>query len=131
MKRIPIIPVLLFFVLSASYSQAVARLPPKIGFAELSSLLASPQSSLLLLDVRTADEFAAGHIKGAVLAPYDELAATFAEKDRDRPIVVYCRSGRRSAIAKATLESMGYRNVSDFGGINNWKGPLVPKANKP
>ena len=115
----------------AASSQSGARLPPKIGYAELSSLLASPHSSILLLDVRTLEEFEAGHIKGALLAPYDELASSFAEKDRDRPIVVYCRSGRRSAIAKATLEKMGYRNVSDFGGIENWKGSLVLGAQKP
>jgi phage shock protein E len=106
-------------------SAAQPRLPPRIGYADLAKLLSSEPRPLLLLDVRTADEYKDGHIGGAVLAPYDALASTFSEPDKDRPIVVYCRSGRRSAIAKETLEAMGYRNVSDFGGMGNWKGPVA------
>jgi rhodanese-related sulfurtransferase len=109
----------------AAFAQTSARLPAKIGYAELSTLLASPQSKLLLLDVRTPEEYRAGHIPGAVLAPYDQLDQSFAEKDRTRPIVVYCRTGRRSAIAKTSLEAMGYRQVSDFGAVELWKGKLV------
>jgi phage shock protein E len=110
-------------------SAAQSRSPPLIGYADLVKLLSSEPRSVLLLDVRTADEYRGGHIRGAVLAPYDALASTFSEPDKDRPIVVYCRSGRRSAIAKETLESMGYRDVSDFGGMGNWKG-LVATGEK-
>jgi rhodanese-related sulfurtransferase len=87
----------------------------------------------LIVDVRTPQEYAAGHIPGAALFPYDEIegkAAAFAslvgadKGGKDRPIVVYCRSGRRSAIAAGTLAALGYRNVTDFGGIDKWKGPL-------
>lgn len=116
---------LLGLVIASATALPAAKLPPKIAYAELAALLANPASTLLLLDVRTAEEFRSGHIQGAVLAPYDQLEASFSEKDRGRPIVVYCRSGRRSAIAKATLEAMGYGNISDFGGINLWKGKLV------
>ncbi len=56
--------------------------------------------------------------------PYDAIQAQFVEPDKDRPIVVYCRSGRRSAIAAETLTAMGFTDVSDFGGIDNWKGSL-------
>jgi phage shock protein E len=109
----------------AAFAQPSAKLPARIGYAELSALLASPQAGILLLDVRTSEEFRAGHIPGAVLAPYDQIAASFSEKDKGRPIVVYCRSGRRSAIAKATLEGMGYGQVADFGAIELWKGKLA------
>jgi phage shock protein E len=125
MKRIPAIFITLLLALAAAGSQTAAKLPARIGYAELASLLSRSQPGILLLDVRTAEEFRSGHIKGAVLAPYDELPASFSEKDKGKPIVVYCRSGRRSAIAKTSLEKMGYSQVSDFGGIDSWKGSLV------
>ena len=85
----------------------------------------------LIVDVRTPQEFASGRIPGAVLFPYDQIkgkAADFAalvgKVGADRPIVVYCRSGRRSALAAKSLADLGYRNVVDFGGIDRWKGPL-------
>jgi phage shock protein E len=105
----------------------IASLPPMIGEQALKALLEDRASGVLLLDVRTLEEFEAGHIPGAVLIPYDELETKFAEPDKGRPIVVYCRSGRRSAIAKNHLEEMGYANVSDFGGVSNWTGKLVAR----
>jgi phage shock protein E len=104
-----------------------SRLPEKLNYADLVRLL-SLKDAPLLLDVRTAEEYAEGHIRGALLAPYDGLESSFAEKDKDRPIVVYCRSGRRSAIARQSLAKMGYANVADFGGISNWRGELVKGA---
>ena len=100
----------------------VRSLPPRIGYDALAALMAN--GSVLLLDVRTQEEFDAGHIPGAVLAPYDALQTAFAEPDKNRPIVVYCRSGRRSAIAAETLSRMGYADIADFGSIDSWKGPL-------
>ena len=117
--------ILLILALGTAGSQTAAKLPPKIGYAELSSVLSGASLDVLLLDVRTDEEFKSGHITGAKLAPYDGLAASFSEENKDRPIVVYCRSGRRSAIAQETLSGMGYRQVSDFGGIGSWKGTLV------
>lgn len=84
------------------------------------------QENFVLLDVRTQEEFDAGHIAGAVLLPYDEInvkAATVLP-DKEKEIVLYCRSGRRSAIAKKALVELGYKDVEDFGGINRWKGVL-------
>ena len=112
-------------VLTAASSEVSTKLPTKIGYAELNSILSHPSSNVLLLDVRTKEEFQAGHIKGALLFPFDQLSASFAEKNKYRPIIVYCHSGRRSAIAMNTLVGMGYRQVSDFGGIGSWKGILI------
>ena len=84
------------------------------------------KEDFVLLDVRTQEEFDAGHIAGAVLLPYDEInvkAATVLP-DKEKEIVLYCRSGRRSAIAKKELVELGYKDVEDFGGINRWKGVL-------
>ena len=81
-------------------------------------------SGALLLDVRTEDEFNDSHIPGAVFLPYDEINAASAAKlikTLDTPIVVYCRSGRRSDIAAKTLIKLGYTKVRDLGSITNWK----------
>lgn len=100
------------------------RLPSRLDYQDLARLLSQPDNNVLLLDVRTLEEFNQGYIAGAVLAPYDQLEASFKEMNKDRPIVLYCRSGNRSSIAKRSLEKMGYTNVSDFGGINRWMGSL-------
>lgn len=95
---------------------------PRITPAKAKALLATDRSAILL-DVRTKDEFAAGHIAGAVLLPYDEITATTAAKAipaKDRPVIVYCRSGRRSAIAATALVKLGYAKVYDLGGIVDW-----------
>lgn len=84
------------------------------------------KENFVLLDVRTQEEFDAGHIPSAILLPYDEieLKAASVLPDKEKDIVLYCRSGRRSAIAKKVLVELGYQKVEDFGGINRWKGTL-------
>ena len=79
-------------------------------------------AAVTLLDVRTEDEFTAGHIPGAVCLPLQALSARAAAvlPDKEAEIFVYCQSGRRSAAAAARLLKMGYSNVSDFGGIQDW-----------
>jgi rhodanese-related sulfurtransferase len=112
-------------ILSLYAAPKESKLPPKLGDKELAALIKAEGPRLLILDVRTAEEFESGHLPAALLLPYDEIAAKFEEVDKSRPIVVYCRSGRRSAIAKSTLEGMGYANVSDFGAVASWSGPLI------
>jgi len=72
------------------------------------------------IDVRTAEEYAAGHVTEAINIPYEQIGARVAEvtTDKDDLIYVYCRSGRRSGIAKKTLEDAGYRNVVNVGGLD-------------
>lgn len=86
---------------------------------ELTDAKAMVARGALLLDVRTVEEFAAGHIDGAVNVPVQVLS-TF-EVPVDREVVVYCRSGRRSANAKTMLEGRGVKRVVDIGGMSNWK----------
>ncbi len=72
----------------------------------------------LLLDVRSPGEFASGNIKGSVNIPLDRLSQQVQVLKKDKPIIVFCRSGNRSMTAKAVLEKMGFRNIVDGGSIN-------------
>ena len=96
-----------------------------VSYEELQAKLAKKEN-FVLLDVRTQEEFAEGHIGGAVLLPYDQVEqkAVGLLPDKDKPIIVYCRSGRRSAIAAESLRGLGYKDVKDFGGISRWQGEL-------
>ena len=76
----------------------------------------------LLLDVRTPEEFTAGHIPGATNIPVGELGSRLGELNEHRsgPVVVYCRSGNRSASARALLETAGFSQVHDLGAMSRW-----------
>ena len=76
----------------------------------------------IILDTREQDEFDEGHIPGAILIPYTEIENKAEEMlpDKDKLILVYCRSGRRSKIAAESLAKIGYTNVKEFGGIIDW-----------
>lgn len=77
----------------------------------------------LLVDVRTPEEYSAGHIEGAVNIPVGDLGARLGELgDKQGPIVLYCRSGARSAKAKALLESNGFTGVVNLGAMSSWPG---------
>ena len=99
---------------SATYEQ--------ISGAEARALMGS-ESGYIILDAREQDEYDEGHIPGAILIPYGEIADR-AEKelpDKAQLILVYCRSGRRSKIAAEELVKLGYTNVKEFGGIIDWE----------
>lgn len=85
------------------------------------------QTDYIIIDARTQEEYAEGHIKDAILIPEYEVAER-AEKelpDKDALILVYCRSGRRSKIASEELVKLGYTNVKEFGGIIDWPYDVV------
>ena len=81
----------------------------------------------IILDTREQDEFDSGHIPGAILIPYTEIDNKAEEMmpDKDKLILVYCRSGRRSKIASESLAKLGYTNVKEFGGIIDWPYEVV------
>lgn len=91
--------------------------------ADEAKALMDSEKGYVILDVRTAEEYAAGHIEGAVLIPDYEIQEKAEEilLDKSQLILVYCRSGRRSKNAASTLASLGYTNVKEFGGIIDWK----------
>lgn len=85
------------------------------------------QTDCLIVDVRRPDEFAEGHIAGAVNVPNETIEdeAPEALPDKDQTLLIYCRSGNRSKEASQKLADMGYTNVYEFGGINTWEGEIV------
>ncbi|QGU96854.1 rhodanese-like domain-containing protein [Clostridium bovifaecis] len=85
------------------------------------------KEEIILIDVRSKEEYESGHIEGAMLIPVDtiEIEAEKKLKDKEVPIFVYCRSGNRSAIAANILASLEYKNVYDLGGINDWPYEIV------
>lgn len=90
--------------------------------AEQAKTIMDTESDYIIIDARTAEEFAEGHIDNAILIPEYEIADR-AEKelpDKEQLILVYCRSGRRSKIASEELVKLGYSNVKEFGGIIDW-----------
>ena len=82
---------------------------------------------VMILDVRTQEEFDGGHIKDAILLPGTEVAqkAETVLPDKNARILVYCRSGRRSGLSAHALVDMGYTGIYDFGGIVDWPYSVV------
>ena len=92
---------------------------------ELARAIAAKVPALILVDVRSAAEYEAGHIPTASNTPHTEIADRPPTDDKNALIVLYCRSGSRSSAAKLSLERLGYTNVVNFGSIMKWRGPLV------
>ena len=90
--------------------------------AEEAKKIMDTESEYVILDVRTEEEFAQGHIPGAILIPDYEIReeAESSLPDKDALILVYCRSGRRSKNAAQILAELGYTNSREFGGILDW-----------
>ncbi|MBW2267297.1 MAG: rhodanese-like domain-containing protein [Deltaproteobacteria bacterium] len=92
-------------------------------------LLEAGAGELLVVDVRTAQEFAASHVPGAIHIPHDELADRLAElgESRERPVVLYCESGRRAGWAVTTLSDAGFRDVRHLeGDMSGWRAAGLP-----
>ena len=84
------------------------------------------ESGYIILDVRRPDEFAAGHIPGAINVANEVIGTDEIPElpNKDQLIMVYCRSGRRSKEASEKLVKLGYTNIVEFGGILDWKGEV-------
>ena len=80
------------------------------------------EGGVTIVDVRRADEYAAKHIPGAILVPNESIKEEQPEAlpDKDAVLLIHCRTGIRSKDASDKLVAMGYKNVYDFGGINDW-----------
>ena len=84
------------------------------------------EGDYIILDVRRADEYASGHIHGAINVANEDISSVPPEElpDKNQFIYVYCRSGRRSKEASAKLAQMGYTNIIEIGGILDWTGEI-------
>ena len=103
------------------FGGGLPQIDPK---AAHSRLQADPQ--LLLLDVRTPEEYAQGHAPGATLIPLDELPARLAEVPTDREILCICHSGSRSSAATRLLRSSGRQVTNVTGGMDLWERQRLP-----
>ena len=84
------------------------------------------ECGFILLDVRTPEEFAAGHIPGAINIPNEEIGTDEIPRlpQKDQRIYVYCRSGNRSKQASEKLVALGYTDIVEIGGIIDWTGQI-------
>ncbi|NND75776.1 MAG: rhodanese-like domain-containing protein [Ilumatobacter sp.] len=97
--------------------------------ADAASTIAAPLDDLVILDVRTPEEFAEGHIDGAVMIDFyrADFADELAKLDPDVPYVLYCRSGNRSGQTAAMMDQLGFESVQDVdGGILAWQQAGLP-----
>ena len=122
---------LLPFVLSLMlFSSCTAPGSSSSGYRQISMdeavKMMKDEKNYIILDVRRPDEYAEGHIPGAINVPNEEIGtAEIAElPDKSQLILVYCRSGRRSKEASEKLTGLGYTNIVEFGGILDWKGEI-------
>lgn len=85
------------------------------------------ETDYIILDVRTEEEYASGHIPNAINIPNEVIGSEEIPElpDKDQLILVYCRSGNRSKQASKKLANLGYTNVVEFGGIMDWTGEIV------
>ena len=107
---------------------AIALLSLSAGCAVASEVTKIPPGSLVV-DVRTPREFSRWHYPGALNIPVSEIERHAVKLgDKDRPIIVYCRSGNRSTTAKRILQNAGFTQVLNGGGLRDMK-PLAPPEN--
>ena len=123
---------LILIILSAILFSRCASSDPHINtYCQISMdeavVMMAQESGYIILDVRRADEFAAGHIPGAINVANESIGTDEIPElpDKNQLIMVYCRSGRRSKEAAEKLVKLGYTNIVEFGGILDWKGEIV------
>lgn len=95
--------------------------------AEQAKEMMDSEQGIVILDVRTLEEYNSGHIKDAILIPDTDIKDKAEETltDKSAKILVYCRTGRRSKLASDELIKMGYTDVYDFGGIVDWQYAVI------
>ena len=113
------------FTLLSLYSQENTRTSPYRDPETLQQLIGTKDIPYLLLDVRTPGEFDSGYIPTAENLPLQIIGDKLPQVPKDSLVILYCRSGNRSAQAKRILENEGYTNIVDFGGINRWPFEII------
>ena len=125
MKKL--IPILLIILLLSACSPSEDKLGYEQIPMEEAKVIINEEKGYIILDVRTPDEFAEKHIPNAINIPNESIGTEeIAElPDKEQKILVYCRSGNRSKQASEKLAKLGYTNVVEIGGINDWTGEIV------
>jgi len=123
-----LIPFLLFLLLLTGCAAPAEQESSyrQIGMDEAIAMM-EEESNYIILDVRTPEEFADKHIPDAINIPNETIGTQEIPElpDKAQLILVYCRSGNRSKQASDKLVRLGYTNVVEFGGINDWPGETV------
>ena len=124
MKKI--IPFLMALLLAGCGAQSEESTYRQVN-AEEAAIMMEEESSYIILDVRTAEEYSEKHIPGAINIPNETIGTEDIPElpDKEQLILVYCRSGNRSKQASEKLVKLGYTNIVEFGGINDWTGEAV------
>ena len=118
-------------ILAALFLTGCGSAQPKNSYRQVTAAQAQTimeqESGYIILDVRTPEEYASGHIPGAINIPNENIDIRQLPElpDKDQMILVYCRSGNRSKQASEKLAALGYTNVVEFGGIRDWPGEVV------
>ena len=134
MTRIVAVSVIALLCLLGFAGCAQQEEPMEITYQQISAQdaknIMDTETDYVIIDARTEEEFATGHIKNAILIPEYEVAARAEAElpDKNALILVYCRSGRRSKIAAEELVKLGYTNVKEFGGIIDWPYEITTEA---
>ena len=125
-KLLPILLSALMITGCAGTSNSQTNTYRQITMDEAVDMMAQ-ETGYIILDVRRPDEYAAGHFPNAINVPNESIGTSDIPElpDKDRLIMVYCRSGRRSKEASEKLVKLGYTNIVEFGGILDWKGETV------
>ena len=128
MKWIPILMALLLLSGCAAQVQKEQSYR-QINMDEAIAMMEA-ESDYIILDVRTPEEFSEKHIPGAINVANETIGSEEIPElpDKDQLILVYCRSGNRSKQASEKLVALGYTNIVEFGGINDWPGEVVSGA---
>lgn len=103
--------------------------PQRISPENYQSYFAQGDTEYVLIDVRTPSEFSSGHIANSINIPVEQLQSRIAEVPQGMPVVVYCRSGNRSADAARILDAGGFAEVYDLGGTIGWTSSGYPLEN--
>ena len=125
-KLLPIVLSALMFTGCAGSSNNQTNTYRSITMDDAVTMMAQ-ETGYIILDVRRPDEFAAGHIPGAINVANESIGTDEIPElpDKNQLIMVYCRSGRRSKEASEKLVKLGYTNIVEFGGILDWKGETI------
>ena len=124
MKKI--LPIFLAALLLAGCAAPVEEITYRQVNMDEAITMMEEESGYIILDVRTPEEFAEKHIPGAINVANETIGTDEIPElpDKDQLILVYCRSGNRSKQASEKLVSLGYTNIVEFGGINDWPGEI-------
>lgn len=122
MRKLMMIGVFALFIQACAPSTVIMKMTHQQAIEAMNQ-----DNSIVLVDVRTPQEYAEGYVEGAINIPLDTIENNFERliPNKETRLFIICRSGNRSAEASLILKKLGYTNITDIGGIINWPQPLV------